>query len=405
MDNCGTKMDHWTFGRNHGWESQREWRIEFANARIGDFHVTLGAGVSWQHNVTTDVHELFIAHWSMQRIRNHRWSHFSLTTTCTLTIARTLWPLVVDSPSWSFVVAFLFSLFVVLKTLCTDSVHTFIKQSQIVYILQQSATGVSTAHFTRHIFSLIYNTKCHIDMGSSLACSAHFTPRHPYAENVCCLIFSDFPSGHFFFAFWNLRAEMVESEEFESEIFVLFQRNSNARFWSTRCEDWFNTEQNHPQYNSKTSTKAQKEYRFFHGKQIAFLIYEYFRVIGANDSVENNADLFTIGLRNDDIKEFDSKWDEIKLSMTKIPQDDILEGLYKSRTRESENFEKKRRGQESGDRTACTKNSWRLLAMGSQRAVCEKRIEVSATTSISVGKVTQSITSPTSFMQLNFFMQ
>ena len=47
-------------------------------------------------------------------------------------------------------------------------------------------------------------------------------------------------------------------------------------------------------------------------------------------------DLFTIVLRNDDIQEFDFKWDEILLSMTKIPPDDILEGLYKLRIRESE---------------------------------------------------------------------
>ena len=46
--------------------------------------------------------------------------------------------------------------------------------------------------------------------------------------------------------------------------------------------------------------------------------------------------LFTIGLRNDDIQEFDSKWDGILLSTTKIPPDDILEGLYKLRIRESE---------------------------------------------------------------------
>ena len=38
----------------------------------------------------------------------------------------------------------------------------------------------------------------------------------------------------------------------------------------------------------------------------------------------------------DDIQEFDSKLDGILLSMTKIPPDDILEGLYKLRTRESE---------------------------------------------------------------------
>ena len=33
------------------------------------------------------------------------------------------------------------------------------------------------------------------------------------------------------------------------------------------------------------------------------------KVTGANDSVESFADLFTIGLRNDDIHEFDSKWE------------------------------------------------------------------------------------------------
>ena len=59
--------------------------------------------------------------------------------------------------------------------------------------------------------------------------------------------------------------------------------------------------------------------RFLRCRQIAYLIYDYFRVTGAHDSVENYADLFTISLRNDDIQEFDSKWDGILLSMTKIP--------------------------------------------------------------------------------------
>ena len=65
--------------------------------------------------------------------------------------------------------------------------------------------------------------------------------------------------------------------------------------------------------------KAQKQYLFLRGRQIAYLIYEYFQVTGANDSVENYADLFTVGLRNDDIQEFDSKWDGILFSMTKNP--------------------------------------------------------------------------------------
>ena len=45
--------------------------------------------------------------------------------------------------------------------------------------------------------------------------------------------------------------------------------------------------------------------------------------------------LFTVSFRNDNIQEFDSKWDGILFSMRKI-QDDILEGLSKLRIRESE---------------------------------------------------------------------
>ena len=81
--------------------------------------------------------------------------------------------------------------------------------------------------------------------------------------------------------------------------------------------------------------KAQKEDRFLRGRQIAYLIHDFFRVTGTHDSVENYTDLFTIVLRNDDIQEFDSKWDGILLSMTKIKPDDILEGLYKIRIRGS----------------------------------------------------------------------
>ena len=66
------------------------------------------------------------------------------------------------------------------------------------------------------------------------------------------------------------------------------------------------------------------------------MIYDYFRVTGAHDSVENYADLFTNSLRNDDVQEYDSKRDENLLSMKQIPSDEILEGLYKLRIRESE---------------------------------------------------------------------
>ena len=108
------------------------------------------------------------------------------------------------------------------------------------------------------------------------------------------------------------------------------------------------------------------------------------------------------------------------LSMTKIPPVEILEGLNKLRIRESEKLKtvlelydlethQKKLGPDyhrlkamvkrsieqdirnknfearcgnlqmnavvknPGNKTACTKNSWRLLAMGNERAVCERR--------------------------------
>ena len=188
--------------------------------------------------------------------------------------------------------------------------------------------------------------------------------------------------------------------------------------------------------------KAQKEDRFLRGRQIAYLIYEQFRVTGTDDSVENYTDLFTIVLRNDDIQEFDSKWDGILSTMTKIPHDDILEGLYKLRIRESdklktvlelydlETHQKKlgpdyhrlkammmrsieqeirnkkwtlweeRRGQESGNKTAYAKVFLDVVGNGKPTgSVWKETIVVSATISISVGKVIPSNTSPNSFMQ------
>ena len=37
--------------------------------------------------------------------------------------------------------------------------------------------------------------------------------------------------------------------------------------------------------------------------------------------------------------EFDSGWDKILFSMTKIPSDDVLESLYKLRIRQSDQLE------------------------------------------------------------------
>ena len=48
------------------------------------------------------------------------------------------------------------------------------------------------------------------------------------------------------------------------------------------------------------------------------------------------ADLFRITLHDDNIQEFDTRWDEVLLSMSKMPPDGVLASLYKLRIRESD---------------------------------------------------------------------
>ena len=66
------------------------------------------------------------------------------------------------------------------------------------------------------------------------------------------------------------------------------------------------------------------------------MIYDHFRVTDAHDAVLDFADSFSVTLRDDNIREFDTRWGEVLLSMTTIPSDDILESLYKLRIRASD---------------------------------------------------------------------
>ena len=71
------------------------------------------------------------------------------------------------------------------------------------------------------------------------------------------------------------------------------------------------------------------------------MIYDCCRVIGAHDAVLDYADLFSVTLHVDNIQELNTRWDEVLLSMTKIPSDEILERLYKLRIRESDQLKKR----------------------------------------------------------------
>ena len=78
--------------------------------------------------------------------------------------------------------------------------------------------------------------------------------------------------------------------------------------------------------------------RFLRGRQIAFMIYDYFRVTAAHDTVLDYTYWFSVTLRTDNVQEFDTRWHEVLLSMTKIPSYQLWESLHKLRIRDSKAF-------------------------------------------------------------------
>ena len=139
---------------------------------------------------------------------------------------------------------------------------------------------------------------------------------------------------------WINEAEMVDSlDEFTSSRSVSGKHFSNVEMLDAKIASALNKIIRNSHVKKKVSLEkqeAQKEDRFLRGRQIAVMIFDYFRVTGAHDTVLDFADLFSVTLRDDNVQEFDTRWDEILLSMSKIPSDYVMESLYKLRIRESE---------------------------------------------------------------------
>ena len=78
--------------------------------------------------------------------------------------------------------------------------------------------------------------------------------------------------------------------------------------------------------------KPRKRKGFLRGRQIAYMIYDYFLMLRFLIMQFYFLSLFATMMFQD----FESRWDEILLSMTKIRIDDVLENLYKLIIRESD---------------------------------------------------------------------
>ena len=102
---------------------------------------------------------------------------------------------------------------------------------------------------------------------------------------------------------WIKEVELVDSvDELRSSSSIRGISMPNFEVLDARFASALNKIIHNSQFKRRISLeeqKAQKEDRFLRGRQIAYLIYDHFRVTGSHDSVENYTDLFTIFLRND----------------------------------------------------------------------------------------------------------
>ena len=69
--------------------------------------------------------------------------------------------------------------------------------------------------------------------------------------------------------------------------------------------------------------RAQKDNQFLRGRQLAYLIYEYFRPTGSHDEIQGLSGLFCIKLENDDHQDFDVRWEQALFLTSDPPSDNV----------------------------------------------------------------------------------
>ena len=113
-----------------------------------------------------------------------------------------------------------------------------------------------------------------------------------------------------------------------AKIFTISIRERFSRFWDAGRKDCLGSEQDHPEFpvqkeGQPRGAECPKRGPVPERETIAFMIYDYFRVTAAHDTVLDYSDLFSITLRTDNVQEFDTRWHEVLSSTTKIPSDEL----------------------------------------------------------------------------------
>ena len=82
--------------------------------------------------------------------------------------------------------------------------------------------------------------------------------------------------------------------------------------------------------------KAQQDNRFLKGRQIANMINDHFKISGTREAFLDFKDPLRVQMKNDNVQGFDTKWSEVRLSMSRVPDEDKKEILYSEQLQYSE---------------------------------------------------------------------
>merc|ERR1712079_672452 len=94
----------------------------------------------------------------------------------------------------------------------------------------------------------------------------------------------------------------------------------------------------------KRITKKDEEHQIVHkkmlnGRPIAWLTFQHFKINDMESSMLEFSDLMALELKGDNLRGFDTEWDNVLLGMREHPEEKYLENLYRKQVKKSKQFE------------------------------------------------------------------
>ena len=133
---------------------------------------------------------------------------------------------------------------------------------------------------------------------------------------------------------WEWRVQGEKGEDPRPAVLPSSRRAKHLHTYARR-EDLAARKHGDDSPHLSRNAPGQKYDQFLRERQIAYMIYEYFRLTGAHEAVHGLSDLFSKSLQDDDVRDFDTRWDQAPWAASEIPTETVLEGLYKSKCQDS----------------------------------------------------------------------